>query len=49
MFTIIDPIYLNKNINNNNIELPDSIHIIKEQWLKYKGNQIDSLVLVYVI
>ena len=41
----IDPIYLNKNINNNNIELSDSIHIIKEQWLKYKGNQIDSLVV----
>lgn len=40
----VDPIYLNKNITNDNIEMTDSIHIIKEYWLNHKVSQIDSLI-----
>ena len=40
----IDPIYLNRNAYSNNMELNDSIYIIKEKWVEFKNSHIDSLV-----
>lgn len=40
----VDPIYLNRDISIKNINLPDSVHIVKEQWLNHKANQIDLLI-----
>lgn len=40
----VDPIYLNRDITINSTNFLDSIHIVKEQWLSYKANQIDSLI-----
>ena len=40
----IDPIYLNKDIDFNNVELNDSIHNIKDNWLEFKNKHIDILI-----
>ena len=40
----IDPIYLNSSTSSINAELNDSIHFIKNEWVLFKNNHIDSLI-----